>query len=89
MDHAKILWTDKLLARTILHLFPYSVRPNHVTAFRLIATPFVVWVLASENYVWGIPFFLLVAFTDAIDGAMARTRDQITDVGKLFDPLAD
>ena len=89
MDHAKILWTDKLLAQTILRVFPYSVRPNHVTAFRLLATPFVLWVLAAENYIWGIPIFLLVASTDAIDGAMARTRDQITDFGKLFDPLAD
>ena len=34
-------------------------------------------------------FFLLVASTDALDGAMARTRGQITTWGKIYDPLAD
>jgi len=31
----------------------------------------------------------LVAFTDALDGSMARTRNQITEWGKIYDPLAD
>ena len=32
---------------------------------------------------------MLTSFTDALDGAMARTRNQITTFGKMFDPLAD
>jgi CDP-diacylglycerol---glycerol-3-phosphate 3-phosphatidyltransferase len=32
---------------------------------------------------------LLVSFTDMIDGSMARTRDQITTLGKMLDPVAD
>jgi len=33
--------------------------------------------------------FVLTAATDAIDGSLARTRNKITEFGKLFDPLAD
>ena len=33
--------------------------------------------------------FLVVAFTDALDGSLARTRGQITKFGMMFDPLAD
>lgn len=37
----------------------------------------------------GILLFVITAFTDALDGAMARTRNQITNIGKVIDPLAD
>ncbi|MBI4262156.1 CDP-alcohol phosphatidyltransferase family protein [Candidatus Uhrbacteria bacterium] len=88
-SHEQLFFTDRLLAATVLRLFPRWVRPNDVTVFRMLATPFVLWLIIVQNYVWGIPVFLLVAFTDAIDGALARTRNQITDWGKLYDPLAD
>lgn len=65
------------------------MRPNHVTMFRFLTTPFVVWLIATEQYAVGIPVFLLVALTDAIDGAMARMRHQITRWGTIYDPVAD
>lgn len=74
---------------TFLHLIPRSVTPNAVTILRMVATPFVLWLLVVGEYGWGIPVFLLTALTDWIDGAMARTRNQITDWGKIYDPLAD
>lgn len=89
MEQNKIYWHDRLLAKTILPLFPSFVKPNHITAFRFLATPFVIWLMYQENYIWGIPIFLLVAFTDALDGSLARTRREITAWGTLYDPLAD
>lgn len=56
---------------------------------RFILTPLVIWLLWIGNYAWGIPIFLLTAFTDTIDGSMARTRNQITKWGIVFDPIAD
>jgi len=82
-------WHDRVLAATILHLFPYWVKPNHLTMFRFLTTPFVTWWMFTENYLIGLWAFLLVALTDALDGSMARTRDEITDWGKIYDPLAD
>jgi len=80
---------DYLVSRFFLWMFPKSVKPNHITIFRMVATPFVLFLIATENWALGIPVFLLVAFTDVLDGTMARMRQEITAWGTLFDPLAD
>lgn len=85
----KIFWHDKLLAATILKLIPHYVHPNHFTLFRLLASPVLATLMYWESYVWGLSVFLLLALTDAIDGSLARTRNQITNWGKIYDPLAD
>lgn len=85
----KIYPHDKLLAKTILKFIPRRITPNHITVIRFLFTPVVVLLALYEEYQITLLAFLLVAFTDAIDGAMARTRDQITEWGKVFDPLAD
>lgn len=85
----KICWHDRILEKTILRLFPRKVTPNHVTIFRFATTPVVVLLMLYEHYYIGLIAFLVVAFTDAIDGSMARTRDQITGWGRIYDPLAD
>ncbi len=87
--HEQLFFTDRLLAATVLRFIPRTVTPNSVTILRMLATPVVLWLIIVQNYAWGIPVFLFIAFTDAIDGALARTRNQITDWGKLYDPLAD
>lgn len=89
MENPEITIFDRLLAKTVLRLIPQSVKPNHITVARLILTPAVVLLLWLDHYWIGLILFLLTAFTDAIDGALARTRDQITDWGKMFDPFAD
>jgi len=85
----KVFWHDKVLAVTFLKLFPKRIKPNHLTMFRFLATPFIVLAMVFDNYTIGLSAFLLVAFTDALDGSMARTRDEITVWGKIYDPLAD
>jgi CDP-diacylglycerol--glycerol-3-phosphate 3-phosphatidyltransferase len=85
----KIYPTDRIIQKTILWMIPDFITPNQVTAIRLILTPFVIYFLLSGNFKIGVPLFLITALTDAIDGALARTRDRITNWGKLFDPVAD
>ena len=80
---------DHFMERFVLWMIPPRVTPNHITLIRFVSVPFVAWLLWVENYLWGFPLFVLSAFTDAIDGSLARTRKQITDWGKLYDPLAD
>jgi len=86
---SKITFFDRILDKTILKLFPNFVRPNFLTVFRFISIPFVIILLINENYEMGLWLFAFSSFTDALDGAMARTRYQITDWGIVFDPLAD
>lgn len=80
---------DIFMANTLLKLIPHTVTPNQVTFFRVVATPFVFLLTLYEYYVIGIIAFLFLALTDVIDGSMARTRNQITKFGMMFDPLAD
>ncbi len=89
IDYNKATKIDRFLEKTLLKFIPYSVTPNQVTYLRFILTPVVGWLFYREIYSWGLILFLLTMLTDAIDGAMARTRDQITDLGKVIDPLAD
>jgi cardiolipin synthase len=86
---AKIYPHDRLMARTILPLIPPSVTPNHITILRLLLTPVTVWLVYARQYDVAIPFFLLVAFTDAVDGSLARVTDRVTEWGMVWDPVAD
>ncbi len=85
----KLSWSDKILAKTFLRLIPQFVTPNQITWSRFLLTPFVLALLWTGQYVWGMIAFLVVSFTDALDGSLARTRNKVTDWGKLYDPLAD
>lgn len=86
---AKVTITDKILDWTMLWMFPHFVRPNFLTVFRFISVPFVIFFLLNGDYTIGLWLFAISAFTDALDGAIARTRHQITDWGIVFDPFAD
>lgn len=88
-EEIKITFTDKILAKIFLPLFPQWIKPNHISAARIFLTPFVIWLFWQGNYLWGGVLFLMTSFTDALDGTMARTRNQVTNLGKMLDPLAD
>ncbi|MDG1949284.1 MAG: CDP-alcohol phosphatidyltransferase family protein [bacterium] len=86
---AKLYPHDTVMRYTFLPLIPSFITPNMVTMFRIVMTPLVLWLLYVQNFEIGVPLFLFVAFTDAIDGSLARVRKQITDWGTFYDPLAD
>ncbi len=85
----KITIFDKFFKVAILWAIPKWITPNQVTIFRFISIPFVIYFLMMENYLVLVPLFTIAALSDAIDGAMARTRSQVTDLGKIIDPVAD
>jgi len=85
----RLLPNDVLLARTVIPFIPAWIKPNHITLFRMFLIIPVLALLSAGNYNWGVPLFLFTAFTDALDGSLARVRRQITEWGILFDPVAD
>lgn len=85
----KLQLTDRILARTVLPMIPTWVRPNWLTTLRFLAVPVVVTYVIREQFGGAILIFVLAAFTDLLDGALARTRNQITNIGKVLDPIAD
>jgi CDP-diacylglycerol---glycerol-3-phosphate 3-phosphatidyltransferase len=66
--------------------------PNTLTLSRIFLTPLLVVILLTRidgKEIYGVVIFVVAAFTDYLDGYIARKRNQVTDVGKLLDPIAD
>ena len=72
--------------------------PNALTLSRIFVVPLLVVVLLtpfSEDWVGlprhflGVAIFLAAAFTDYLDGKIARRRQQVSRLGQLLDPIAD
>jgi CDP-diacylglycerol---glycerol-3-phosphate 3-phosphatidyltransferase len=81
---------DLLLERTLLKIIPDFIKPIHISFLRIVLTPLAALLIANgESLLVPLSVYLFVSFTDIIDGSMARTRDEITDFGKVLDPVAD
>lgn len=68
---------------------------NSLTIFRILALPFCAYALfknGGEDNSWRIiafTLFFIVGLSDILDGKIARSRNQVTEFGKLLDPIAD
>ena len=68
---------------------------NLLTMLRIALVPFFAWALLADGghsttgRLVATGIFVLAAVTDRLDGWLARRNDQITDLGKLLDPIAD
>ena len=69
--------------------------PNALTTLRIAMVPFFGWALLAdggESVLWrcvAYGLFVLAAVTDKIDGDIARSRNLVTNFGKVADPIAD
>lgn len=65
--------------------------PNSLSTFRLVLIPvFCVLFLKGEDYyAWAGLALALSALSDLLDGFFARKLNQITELGKWLDPIAD
>ena len=65
--------------------------PNALTLGRILATPLIALLPFAPTWELKLAVFvvyILAAITDYWDGALARTRNPVIDLGKLLDPLA-
>ena len=63
--------------------------PNVLTIIRIILIPVFVVLFFKGQKIAALCVFCAASLTDMLDGYLARRLNQITDFGKLFDPLAD
>jgi cardiolipin synthase len=63
-----------------------------ITSTRFILAPLIYWQLSSgtpNGLRWALSLLLLAGITDLLDGWAARSRNEVTELGKLLDPLTD
>ena len=67
--------------------------PNFLTVLRILLVPVLVVALlgagGEASDVLAAVVFAIASVTDAIDGWIARSREEVTTFGKLMDPVAD
>lgn len=74
--------------------FLYRQTPNIITSIRIALVPVVLWLILGywdswEGRLSALVLLVIAASTDGIDGAIARKRNLITNLGKILDPIAD
>lgn len=62
---------------------------NKLTFLRIAMIPFFMVAMEMNWGLWPMIIFALASFTDFLDGYLARKRNEITNLGKFLDPLAD
>jgi cardiolipin synthase len=72
------------LARGVLTL------PNLITLARLACLPVFLWLLfGREDRVAAAALLAVLGITDWVDGYLARHLGQVSELGKILDPVAD
>jgi len=64
--------------------------PNLLSLARIVAIPLFCWLtIRAETRLVGVALFAIVVGTDWIDGWVARRFEQVSELGRILDPLAD
>lgn len=62
---------------------------NIISASRFLLTGVCAYFLIEEMYIAGSIMIIVIWLSDLLDGYAARSRNEISELGKLIDPLAD
>ncbi len=67
-------------------------KPNQITYIRILLIPiFAIFIIIDKPYMNYIAAFIfsILSLSDAFDGYIARKNREVTDLGKILDPIAD
>ena len=70
-------------------LYRVATAPNALSAGRIVASPFVGYLVYAGQHDAAVAATFVLSFTDWLDGYLAKSWDQETIVGKFLDPLGD
>ena len=80
----------KTLKENLQEIFKGSLTiPNLISVIRILLIP-VIAVLYYNGDIWWAVFVIFISgLSDAVDGKIARKFNQVSNLGKLLDPVAD
>ena len=78
------------MKETIKDLFKGCITvPNFLSLLRIFMVPYFAYLFLNQKYIPAVIVLALSGLTDFLDGKIARKFNQISNLGKLLDPLAD
>lgn len=83
---------DNVLFAFIKPYWPRQITPNHLSIARIFIGVYLFILLFyynNTNQILIISLFCIGAFSDMLDGSIARALDKETKIGKVLDPVAD
>lgn len=66
--------------------------PNMLGLFRIVATPFLAWLILSAQavtYLWAAILLIVMAVSDVLDGRIARHLQVVSPLGIFLDTISD
>ena len=63
--------------------------PNLITIFRFLFMPLPIWFISRGHYHIALGLVVFGMATDILDGYLARKLKQVSELGKILDPLSD
>ena len=67
----------------------WNTIPNWMCFIRIALIPVFTVMFIKEQYIAAFVTMIVAALTDVFDGKIARKYNLVSDIGKVFDPLAD
>lgn len=63
--------------------------PNFLSFMRILLIPVFAVLLIKDHFIWAVIVIAIAQMTDWFDGMLARKLNQVSNLGKVLDPIAD
>ena len=63
--------------------------PNAISFLRICSIPYLAWLITQRHMMVALIVLAISAFSDCVDGYIARRWNQVSKLGQILDPIAD
>ncbi|HIP25815.1 MAG TPA: CDP-alcohol phosphatidyltransferase family protein [Archaeoglobus profundus] len=79
----------KVLLPLLDILAKFNIKPNHLTFLGLTSGFFAAYLIVKGELVVGAIFIIISGFMDVLDGALARAKGMVSELGAFLDSISD